>query len=38
MSTFPNLNKESEMLKRKPKNDETKDLKYKTEKHDQENT
>ena len=36
MSTYPNLNNEPEMLK-KTKDDEIKDLKYKTEKHDHEN-
>ena len=31
------MNKDPELLKRKTKNDEIKDLKYKTEKHDHEN-
>ena len=37
MSTYPKLNKEPELLKIKTKDDETKILKYQTEKHDQEN-
>ena len=37
MSTYPNLNKDPELLKIKTKYDEMKDLKYKTEKHDHEN-
>ena len=39
MSTYPNINIniEPELLKIKPKDDEIKDLKYKTEKHDYEN-
>ena len=36
MSTYPSLNKDPELLKIKTKNDEIKDIKYKTEKHDQE--
>ena len=37
MSTYPNLNIDPELLKIETKNDENKDLKYKTEKHDHEN-
>ena len=37
MSANPNLNNDPEMLKIKTKDDEIKDLKYKTEKHDHEN-
>ena len=37
LTTYPNLNKEPELLKIKTKEDEIKDLKYKTEKHDFEN-
>ena len=37
MSTHPNLNNEPELLKMKTKDDEIKDLKHKTEKHDYEN-
>ena len=37
MSTYPNLNNEPELFKIKTKDDEIKDLKYKTEKHDLEN-
>ena len=37
MSTYPNLNIDPELLKIKTKDDEIKDLKYKTEKHDYEN-
>ena len=36
MSTYPNLN-EPELLKIKTRDDETKILKYQTEKHDNEN-
>ena len=38
MSTYPNLNNDTEWLKTKQKDDKIKDLKYKTEKHDHENT
>ena len=37
MSTYANLNKDRELLKIKTKDDEIKDLGYKTEKHDHEN-
>ena len=37
MSTYPNLNNDPELLKIKTKDDEIKDLKYETEKHDHEN-
>ena len=37
MGTNPNLNNEPELLKRKTRDDETKNLKYQTEKHDHEN-
>ena len=37
MSTYPILNNDPDLLKVKTKNDEIKDIKYKTEKHDQEN-
>ena len=37
MSTYPNINNEPELLKIKTRDDEIKDLKYQTEKHDQEN-
>ena len=37
MSTYPNINNEVELLKRKTRNDEIKNLKYQTEKHDHEN-
>ena len=37
MSLFPNLNNDPELFKIKTKDDEIKDLKYKTEKHDHEN-
>ena len=37
MTTYPNLNKEPELLKIKTRDDETKNLKYPTEKHDHEN-
>ena len=36
MSTYPNMNNNPELLKMRTKNDEIKDLKYKTEKHDHE--
>ena len=36
MSTYPNLNNEPELLKRKTRDDEFKNLKYQTEKHDHE--
>ena len=38
MSTYPNLNNEPEILEKKTKDDEIKNLKYQTEKHDHENT
>ena len=37
MSTYPSLNNDPELLKLKTKDDEIKDLKYKSEKHDHEN-
>ena len=37
MKTYPNLSKDPELLKIKTKDDEIKDLKYETEKHDHEN-
>ena len=37
MSTYPNLNNDPELLKIKTKDDEIKDLKCKSEKHDHEN-
>ena len=37
MSTYPNLNIEPEILKIKTREDEIKNLKYRTEKHDHEN-
>ena len=37
MSTYPNSNKNPELLKIKTKDDNIKDLKYKTEKHYHEN-
>ena len=37
MSTYPNLNNEPELLKIKTKDDEIKNLKYRTEIHDHEN-
>ena len=37
MSTYPKLNNDPEMLKIKTKDDEIKDLRYKTAKHDHEN-
>ena len=33
MTTYPNLNKEPELLKIKTRDDESKNLKYQTEKH-----
>ena len=36
MTIYPNLNNEPELLKIKAKDDETKEIKYKTEKHDHE--
>ena len=36
MSTYPNLNSEPEMLKIKTKDDEIKNLKYQTERHNHE--
>ena len=38
MSTYSSLNNGPELLKMKTKDDEIKDLKYRTEKHDHENT
>ena len=35
--TYPKINEDVEMLKTKTKDDETKDLKYRMEKHDYEN-
>ena len=37
MSTYPNLNSDPELLKTKTRDDEIKNLKYQTEKHDYEN-
>ena len=37
MSTYPNINNEPELLKIKTTDDEIKNLKYQTEKHDHEN-
>ena len=37
MSSYPSLNIDPELLKTKTKDDEIKDLKYKSEKHDNEN-
>ena len=37
MTTYPNLNVEPELLKRKTRDDEIRNLKYPTEKHDHEN-
>ena len=37
MSTYPNLNNEPELLKIRTRDDEIKNLKYQTEKHDHEN-
>ena len=37
MTTYPDLKNEPELLKRKTRDDEIKNLKYQTEKHDYEN-
>ena len=37
MSGYPNINNEPELLKIKTRDDEIKNLKYQTEKHDSEN-
>ena len=37
MSTYPNINNEPGLLKIRTKDDEIKNLKYQTEKHDNEN-
>ena len=37
MTTYPNINNETELLKIKTGDDEIKNLKYQTEKHDHEN-
>ena len=37
MNTYPKLNIDPELLKIKTKDDEIKDIKYKTERHDHEN-
>ena len=37
MSTYPSLNNDTELLKIKTKDDEIKDIKHKSEKHDHEN-
>ena len=37
MTTYPKLNNEPELLKIKTRDDEIKNLKYQTEKHDYEN-
>ena len=37
MSTYPSLKNDPELLKIKAKDDEIKDLEYRTEKHDHEN-
>ena len=37
MSGYPNINNEPELLKIKTRDDEIKNLKYQTEKHDHEN-
>ena len=37
MTTYPNINNEPELLKTKTRDDENKNLKYQTEKHDHEN-
>ena len=37
MNTYPKITKESELLKIKTRDDEIKNLKYQTEKHDHEN-
>ena len=36
MTTYPNINNETEFLKIKTRDDEVKNLKYQTEKHDHE--
>ena len=37
MTTYPNLNNEPELIQIRPKDDQLKELQYKTEKHDHEN-
>ena len=37
MTTYTNLNNEPELLKLKTRDDESKNIKYQTEKHDDEN-
>ena len=37
MTTYPNINNEPQILKIKPRDDDIKNLKYQTEKHDHEN-
>ena len=37
MSTYPNLNNDPDLLKIKTRDEEIKNLKYQTEKHDHEN-
>ena len=37
MTTYPNLNNEPELIKTKTRDDEAKNSKYQTEKHDHEN-
>ena len=37
MTTYPNINNEPELLKIRTRDDEIKNLKYQTEKHDHEN-
>ena len=37
MSTYPKINNEPELLKMKTRDDDIKNLKYQTEKHDHEN-
>ena len=37
MTTYPNINSEPELLIMKTRDDENKNLKYQTEKHDHEN-
>ena len=37
MNTYPDLNKELELLKRKTRDDEIKELKYQTEEYDHKN-
>ena len=37
MSTYPNLNNDPKLVNVKTRNDESKNLKYQTEKHDHEN-